>query len=66
MFRLIGMLEKQLVPIYAQWAKCRQLPIKWINNTREFCPKGQFVYFVANLVKLQVNLLETLNINTHN
>jgi len=31
-------------------------PSKWINNTREFCPKGQFVYFVGNLVKLQVNI----------
>uniref|UniRef100_A0A0A9FFT0 Uncharacterized protein n=1 Tax=Arundo donax TaxID=35708 RepID=A0A0A9FFT0_ARUDO len=32
--------------------RCWLLPlstIKWINNTREFCPKGQFVYFVGNI-----------------
>jgi hypothetical protein len=22
-----------------------KLELKWINNTREFCPEGQFVYF---------------------
>ena len=36
----------------------------WINNPREFCPKGQFVYFVSDLVKLQAKVLETLNENT--
>ena len=39
--------EKELAPFYAQQAKCRYLP-----NTMELCPKGQFVYFVGNnLVK---------------
>jgi hypothetical protein len=33
---------------------CINLPIKRIDNTREFCPEGQFVYFVSNLVKLHM------------
>ena len=40
------------------------VPIKWINNTREFCPKRQFIYFVCDLVKLYTNISETLNKNT--
>ena len=65
-FRITGILGKKITPFCAERAKCKYLPIKWINNTREFCPKGQFVYFVIDLVKLQANVLETVNGNTKN
>jgi len=63
-FRITGILGKKITPFCAERAKCKYVPIKWINNPREFCPKGQFVYFVSDLVKLQAKVLETLNENT--
>jgi hypothetical protein len=40
-----------VVSYYDQQARGIDLPIKWINDTGKLCPKGQFVYFVGNLIR---------------
>jgi hypothetical protein len=47
-------LQIELRSLYAECAGNINLPIKRIHNTREFRPKGQFVYFVSNLLKLHI------------
>lgn len=57
------MLQLVLCSLYAECAGGVDLPIKWVDSTREFCPKGQFVYFVSNLVKLHTAYQRTLKGN---